>query len=481
MRFSHTSSGEHRKRLAKLMTVGVWLLIPGVATAQHGTPPVTHDTTSMSTGTPDTMPGMGTRHTSRPPQPLGISMSRTGSGTSWLPDAAPMHAAHFTAGPWELMVHYSVFAYYDRQNDANTGRRGADQIGSVNWGMLMAARAIGGGRLRLRGMFSAEPWTVGAKGYPLLLQSGESYRGMPLHDRQHPHDLFMELAADYERAIRPNLALQLYVAPVGEPASGPVAFPHRPSAAADPFAPLSHHWQDATHITFGVVTGAVYSRVWKLEGSIFNGREPDDDRTDFDFRTLDSYAGRITVNPASEWSVSASYAYLRSPEVLFPGDAEHRITASVLHSRPIGVHGDWSSAFIWGANRHSAEGGLSNSFLLESTVDLDGRNTLFGRVESVSKSADDLAISFESPTPFPGSSMAGAAAGPHYGIRAVAVGYLRELAGFPGGTVDAGVRTSVNFLPAALEPFYGSRTPAGFAVFIRLRPTIMRMAMPGMP
>ena len=31
-------------------------------------------------------------------------------------------------------------------------------------------------------------------------------------------------------------------------------FMHRPSAADDPFAPLGHHWQDATHEAFGVVT-----------------------------------------------------------------------------------------------------------------------------------------------------------------------------------------------------------------------------------
>ncbi len=188
--------------------------------------------------------------------PLGIPESRMGSGTSWLPDASPMHAAHMVLGDWTLMLHGKGFAQYDWQG----GPRGSNQLGFVNWAMAAASRPLGGGRLELRGMLSAEPWTIGARGYPLLLQSGESYRGTPLHDRQHPHDLFMELAALYERPVGRNLGLSVYLAPVGEPAVGPVAFPHRPSAADDPLAPISHHWQDGTHITFGVVTAGVHAR-----------------------------------------------------------------------------------------------------------------------------------------------------------------------------------------------------------------------------
>src|SRR5213593_4131529 len=171
-----------------------------------------------------------------------------------------------------------------------------------------------------------EPWTIGARGYPLLLQSGESYGGTPLHDRQHPHDLFMELAALYERPVGRDLGLSVYLAPVGEPAVGPVAFPHRPSAADDPLAPISHHWQDGTHITFGVVTAGVFTRDVKLEASWFNGREPDENRTDFDYagRRLDSYSGRLTVNPGPRWSFSAWYAYLKSPEGLHPDESLHR-------------------------------------------------------------------------------------------------------------------------------------------------------------
>src|SRR3989441_8210395 len=154
----------------------------------------------------------------------------------------------------------------------------------------------------------------------LLVQTGESYQGVPLHDRQHPHDLFMELSALYERPVARNLGLSLYLAPVGEPAVGPVAFPHRPSAGDDPMAPTSHHWQDGTHITFGVVTAGVFTRNAKLEASWFNGREPDENRTHFDYtgRRLDSYSARLTVNPGPRWSLSTWYAYLKSPEGLHP-------------------------------------------------------------------------------------------------------------------------------------------------------------------
>src|SRR4029453_18668658 len=201
-----------------------------------------------------------------PERPFGIPMTRMGSGTTWLPDASAMRAWHVTTGSWMLMVHGDAFLQYDHQG----GPRGADQVGSINWAMLMAMRQLGGGTLHLHGMLSAEPLTIGAQGYPLLLQSGETYQGEPLHDRQHPHDLFMELSALYERAISRRIGVMLYVAPVGEPAIGPVAYMHRPSSLNDPFAPLAHHWTDATHITYGVVSAGLFTKHVKLEGTLFN-------------------------------------------------------------------------------------------------------------------------------------------------------------------------------------------------------------------
>ena len=401
--------------------------------------------------------------------PLGIPETRMGSGTSWLPDASPMPASHHMLGRWTLMLHGSGFFQYDWQG----GARGSNQVGIVNWAMAAASRPLGGGQLQLRAMLSAEPWTIGSRGYPLLVQSGESYQGAPLHDRQHPHDLFMELAALYERPVARNLGLSLYLAPVGEPAVGPVAFPHRPSAADDPLAPISHHWQDGTHITFGVVTAGMFTRKVKLEASWFNGREPDENRTNFDYtgRRLDSYSARLTVNPGPRWSLSTWYAYLKSPEVLHPDESLHRIGAAALTTRPVGAGGTWSSALIYGANAQIGTGRLASSVLVETTLDVDGTNSLFGRVEYVQKSAEELVISSVPPTT-------------QYNVGALALGYVRMVGTVAGLAAGVGVRGSVNFVPASLDAVYGGRTPAGVAIYVRLQPAGAReggMKMNGMP
>src|SRR5438128_3718584 len=401
--------------------------------------------------------------------PLGIPETRMGSGTSWLPDDSPMHAAHFMLGRWTLMLHGVGFSQYDWQG----GSRGSNQCGLVNWAMAAASRPLGEGQLQLSGMLSAEPWTIGSRGYPLLLQSGESYRGTPLHDRQHPHDLFMELAALYERPVGRNLGLSVYLAPVGEPAVGPVAFPHRPSAADDPLAPISHHWQDGTHITFGVVSAGVFTRSVKLEASWFNGREPDENRTNFDYagRRLDSYSGRLTVNPGPRWSLSAWYAYLKSPEGLHPDESLHRIGAAALTTQRVGNAGTWSSALVYGANDQIGTGRLASSVVVESTLDLDGTNSLFGRAEYVRKSAEELVVP-------------SVPAMTEYDVGALALGYQRTVAAVAGLAAGVGVRGSVNFVPSSLNAVYGSRTPVGAAIFLQLRPAGARqgdMMMPGMP
>ncbi|HUR95493.1 MAG TPA: hypothetical protein VMY76_12960 [Gemmatimonadales bacterium] len=399
-------------------------------------------------------------------RPFGIPMTRMGSGTTWLPDASPMRAYHFMPGGWTMMVHGDVDLYYDHQGSA----RGDDQAGSTNWAMLMAMRPLGRGMLHLHGMLSAEPFTVGARGYPLLLQTGESYRGAPLRDRQHPHDLFMELSARYEVPVSGGVGVSVFAAPVGEPAIGPVAYMHRPSAQNDPFAPLGHHWEDATHITFGVLTAGVFTRTVQLEGTLFQGREPDDGRYDFDFGALDSYGGRLTVNPDPAWSLAASYGYLESPEALHPGENQHRLGASILHTARIGRRGEWAGALVYGANRHTAPGGRSRGFehslLLESNVQLDERNGIFGRAEWVQKSAEELVIS-------------GAPAEARFDVAALTLGYVREVAEYAGASVGLGVRGSIGLLPGGLEPDYGTRAPTGIALYVRVRPAMLPRAGTG--
>lgn len=391
--------------------------------------------------------------------PLGISHARMGSGTSWMPDSSPMHANHQMWGKWEAMVHGVAFGEYDDQGSA----RGSRQLGIIDWEMLMAMRRIGTGMLHLHGMASLEPLTIGAKGYPLLLQTGESYGGQPLHDRQHPHDLFMELVAIVQQPITRALALELYAGPVGEPALGPVAFMHRPSAQSDPFAPLGHHWQDATHISFGVATAGVYTQRWKLEGSVFNGREPDENRWNFDLRRLDSYSGRLTVNPTGRWSLAGWYGYLASPEMLHPSESVHRYGASVLYGGRGIAGGSWASSLVWGANVTS--GVTQNSALAETNLEIGARNTVFGRAEYVRKSAEELVLSGVPPNRL-------------FDVRSFVAGYMREVASIRGGSIGVGARASVNVVPGALERFYGTRTPSGFTVYIRVRPK--RMEMGGM-
>jgi hypothetical protein len=253
----------------------------------------------------------------------------------------------------------------------------------------------------------------------------------------------------------------LYLAPVGEPAAGPVAFMHRPSSVGDPFAPLSHHWQDGAHVTFGVITAGLFTRRVKLEGSLFNGREPDEVRTNFDYRgrKLDSWAARLTVLPARDWAVSGWYAYLESPEALFPADWNKHVGASVLHSRAIGRDGVWSSAVIWGAKRHEPSfhhpiTRLTHSVTAESSVEISRRSTLFARAEYVQKDMEELFL-------------------PHvreqiHDVRSFAAGYVLDVVRARPVAVGIGVRGAVNFIPDGLAAFYGERRPTGAALFARL-------------
>lgn len=382
--------------------------------------------------------------------PLGISMDRMGSGTTWIPDAVPLPSRHAMLRSWELMVHGFAFPEYGKTG----GLRGTDQFSLLNWGMLMASRRVRGGLLQFRTMLSIDPLTVPNGGYPLLLQVGETFRGQPLHDRQHPHDFWKELAVLYEVGITKRLALSLYAAPSGEPALGPVAFMHRPSAMDNPVAPLGHHWQDATHISYGVLTAGVYTRWAKLEGSVFNGLEPDEDRWIMDQPRLDSWSGRLTVNPNARVSMTVGYGYLTSHERLHPGEDMRRVTASLLTGRKLRDSGQWATAFVWGMNGH--EGMWSHASLVESEAILDRNNTVFGRAEIAERSADDLVIP--------------QLAGQSFVVSTVTVGYIRDFVRHMGLTTGIGVRATGNSVPNALAEFYGSRTPTAFGVFLRLRP-----------
>jgi hypothetical protein len=247
--------------------------------------------------------------------------------------------------------------------------------------MGMASRPLGPGRLGLRAMVSAEPWTIGRSGYPLLLQTGETANGHdPLVDRQHPHDLFLELSGSYSLPIGSDGSVFVYLGLPGEPALGPPAFMHRFSAMENPEAPLTHHWLDSTHITFGVATLGWVRGPLKLEGSVFTGRAPDQDRTNIESPKMDSWSGRVSFNPSAPWAFQASYGHLHSPEQLEPEVATDRTTVSAIYDRPL-KDGNWQTTFAWGRN-HRSPGTTTDGYLLESAATC-GRSTLFARAEKL--------------------------------------------------------------------------------------------------
>ena len=389
-------------------------------------------------------------------------MAREGSGTSWLPDESPMYAVHSMQGSWTLMFHENAFLQYLH----DSGDRGDHQLGSINWLMGMAQRRVGSGRLGLRAMFSAEPWSIGGCGYPDLLASGEECNGEKIHDRQHPHDLFMELAADYTAPIAGDVRWQVYAAPAGEPALGPVAYPHRISAMANPLAPITHHWLDSTHITFGVVTGGAYGKKWKAETSVFNAREPDEDRTNFDFAALDSFSGRLWLLPSSRLALQVSAGHLKEAEAGEGGGARidvNRVTASATYHSAFGENSIWASTIAWG--RNSEPDHASNALVAETSVTLDGRDTWFGRFEIVGKTADDLDV--------PDVLVRDVKGNEPYTLAKLQGGYSRYLPARNGFQAGLGAALSLSVVPEALKPAYGGRGNVGFAIYLTLRSAAM--------
>jgi YHS domain-containing protein len=384
-----------------------------------------------------------------------MQMARAGSGTAWLPDTTPMYAMHWQRGAWQLMAHGNAFVQFLHES----GDRGEDQFGSINWMMGMAQRNLGNGRVMLRGMFSAEPWTIRGCGYPDLLASGEVCNRQTIHDRQHPHDLLMEISADYDAPLKGPVRWQVYGGPAGEPALGPVAYPHRVSAMPNPLAPISHHWLDSTHITFGVATAGVYAGRWKAETSVFNGREPDEERTDFDFGALDSFSGRLWFLPTPELALQVSAGKLTEAEASENGGPRvdvTRATASATYHSAFRENSLWATTIAWGRNEES--GHSSNALLIETNLTFHDRDTWFGRMEAAIKTAHDLAVA-ESAHDFTVAKLQG--------------GYTRYFRAWRGLKPGVGGSVSAGFVPKDLEPAYGSPVNVGFGVFLTLRPAEM--------
>jgi hypothetical protein len=307
-----------------------------------------------------------------------------GSGTAWEPATVPEHAWMLMRGGWELMAHGVIFIDYNQQG----GPRGEGKAESVNWGMMMEQHHLGKGTILFRQMFSGESLTSPHPGFPELFQTGETYHGEPLVDHQHPHNVFAELAALYTLPLSEKVTWELYGGPSAEPALGPVTYMHRASAAELPLAPLGHHLEDSTHTSFGVVTTGFAFAVKKLErvkieGSAFNGHEPNEERWSIQPAALDSWSTRVSIAPALGWTGQYSIGHLDHPEALEPWN-QYRQTASVEYVRPL-AWGNWASSAVWGRVHEIGPGTNLNGYLFESTLNFLRRDYVFTRLELVDK------------------------------------------------------------------------------------------------
>ncbi|HMU32704.1 MAG TPA: hypothetical protein PKC89_02450 [Pyrinomonadaceae bacterium] len=393
---------------------------------------------------------------------IGDPMSRESSGTAWVPDSTPMYAymKHFKDGGM-FMLMGSAFVRYTAigsSRDVSVAGKGSrSRFDAPHMLMAMYSRPAGkNGQIGIRTMFSLDALTQRGYGYPLLYQSGEQFHGQPVHDRQHPHDLVSELAFTYSYKFDDKRSVFVYAGLPGEPALGPVMFMHRTSGANNPDAPISHHWQDATHITWGVITAGVSFGKVKLEASAFNGTEPDENRWAFDRPRLNSFSGRLSWNPTRDLSFQVSHGYLRNPEPLEPDlKILRKTTASAIYNRPFGKDKNWASTFVWGQNYGNGE--RSNAFLFESNFDF-AKNAVFGRVERVEKSAHELVLDHSYH-------------GPMYWVGAYSVGYVRDIYSQKGIDVGLGGMLTANSNPASLIPVYGGTRHGGWQIFLRIRPS----------
>jgi hypothetical protein len=443
----------------------------------------------------------------KPPTNLiEAGLNHTNSGTSIEPPSTPVSMLMRNYRGWMLMLHGSAFIADTQQHAASnpTGpspatceqfnvpclapvTRGGDKLFSTNWLMPMAMRQFGQngryGQLTLRAMFSLEPATISARQYSELFQQGETAFGKPIIDGQHPHNFFMELAALYDLRLGEHTLLSLYAAPVGDPAIGPTAYPHRHSASEDPIAALGHHQEDSTHIAFNVFTGGITWRWLRFDESGFHGAEPTEQRWGFqpspNGHAVDSYSSRITFSPTQNWSSQYSIAHIVSPEALYPNENQQRQTASIMYNRPFGVHhdttsmpgmdmstpatGNWSTTLLWGRTKSLTDNGKENSYLLESLLQFHTRNYVWTRIENAGRSNELLLP--------PGSALPPKFTESPIGhVAAYTFGYDRDYRIAPHLLAAPGAQFTTYTTPALLVSTYGAH-PWGVVAFVRLRVT----------
>lgn len=390
-----------------------------------------------------------------------LPMNRNGSGTGWMPDSSVMYGHGIHLKNWMMMFHANIFLRYNKQDITNEGSRGGEKIDAPSWLMIMGQRSVGKrGLFHFGIMLSAEPFTVGSEGYPLLFQSGETFQGKRLVDRQHPHDLFSGLSIAYTHMFSKDIDITGYFGYPGEPALGSVAFMHRNSALNNPDAPLSHHWQDATHISFGVATLGIRYKIFKIEGSGFTGSEPDENRYNFDKPKFDSYAFRLLCNPTKLLALQLSQAFLNSPEAAEPGVNITRSTASIIHHLPLDKENKYLATTIaWGLNNSDHQ---EHSFLIEPTLQLD-KTAIYGRYEWIQKSSEELDL-----TQFSNSNEA------IFTIQSITIGINHVILRKAGNNIAIGAQGSAFISDSRLKQIYGEY-PLSAEIYLRLYPHLMHM------
>jgi hypothetical protein len=379
-----------------------------------------------------------------------------GSGTSAEPNSTPVPMLMTKKGKWTLMFHANVFVLDEQQSSP----RGGDKFFSTNWFMGMAQHPAGPGVFTARAMLSLEPATITGRQYPLLFQEGETAFGKPIADGQHPHNFVMEIAALYDLKLGKNGLLSFYAAPIGDPAIGPIAYPHRASASENPVATLGHHQEDSTHIAEDVVTvGATY-RIARIEASGFHGREPGENRWTISQGKIDSWSTRFTIHAGKNWSGQFSYGRIASPESLFPNENQERMTASASYNRPF-HDGNWASSLIWGRAKSLADNSIFNSYAFESTLRFLTRNHVWTRIENADRSSELLLGENALPPNFQEQ--------PIGRVQAYTFGYDRDFDVIPHLATALGAQITVYGVGENLKSLYGSH-PEGVAIFIRVRP-----------
>ncbi len=391
---------------------------------------------------------------------LNVPMNRNGSGTGWLPDASPMYGYMFHSPKWMYMLHGNLFLRYNNQDFTNKGSRGSSEVDAPDWFMFMGQRQVGkNGLFHFSTMLSLDAPLGGGSGYPLLFQSGEAYKGKAIVDRQHPHDLFSELSVSYSQALSKKADVFVYVGYPGEPALGPVAFMHRPSALGNPDAPITHHWVDATHITFGVATVGVRYGQFKLEGSSFTGREPDENRYDFDKPRFDSWSGRLSFNPSKNWALQVSHGFIKNPELLHAGEDVNRTTASAIYSKELGNNSTFNATGVWGVNKTAGHDG-ENAALVEAEW-RRSKLAIHSRYEWAQKGIEELSLDedkFGHDAVFP--------------VNALTIGFNYDLFKIGQTRLAGGSQITFYHADKRLDSLYG-KNPMALEVYLRLYPSTM--------